>query len=278
MHAGMALAERGLFLAHAMAQALGGRYGASHGGLNALCLAPALRFNEAVVPDAISALAGAMGATDAPSRIEELARLGGFERLRDLEYPGGRPRGRGSSECRAARRARPTLVRRRPRTSRRSCARSGEPVDESTPRADHVCMAVEYAGILAAVSLMAITLTGAYGKNVTAVFNSSERRHRRGGEGGEGAEGRAGRREGRLQACAVREAGVEVPLRARLDRRHEERRASAASRCSARVPRRSRLRARCAGTAKLVAQLKKRGISVSAAANAVTKGVVSACA
>ena len=34
-------------------------------------------------------------------------------------------------------------------------------------------MAVEYAGILAAVSLMAITLTGAYGKNVTAVFNSS---------------------------------------------------------------------------------------------------------
>jgi hypothetical protein len=30
--------------------------------------------------------------------------------------------------------------------------------------------------------------------------------------------------------------------------------------------------------ARLVAQLKKRGISVSAAANAVTKGVVSACA
>ena len=34
-------------------------------------------------------------------------------------------------------------------------------------------MAVEYAGILAAVSLMAITLTGAYGKNVSAVFESS---------------------------------------------------------------------------------------------------------
>jgi maleylacetate reductase len=88
MHAGMALAARGLFLAHAMAQALGGRYGASHGGLNALCLAPALRFNEAVVPNAISTLAGAMGATDAPSRIEELARLGGFERLRELGIPG----------------------------------------------------------------------------------------------------------------------------------------------------------------------------------------------
>ena len=36
-------------------------------------------------------------------------------------------------------------------------------------------MAVEYAGILAAVSLMAITLTGAYGKNVAAE-GSVERR------------------------------------------------------------------------------------------------------
>ena len=87
MHAGMALADRGMFLAHAMAQALGGRYGASHGALNALCLAPALRFNEEVVPDAIAKLASALGADDAPSRVEELARLGGFERLRDLGVP-----------------------------------------------------------------------------------------------------------------------------------------------------------------------------------------------
>jgi len=87
MHAGAALAERGLFLAHAMAQALGGRYGASHGALNALCLAPALRFNEPVVPAAIAALATAMGTADAPARVEELARLGGFERLRDLGIP-----------------------------------------------------------------------------------------------------------------------------------------------------------------------------------------------
>ena len=34
-------------------------------------------------------------------------------------------------------------------------------------------MAVEYAGILAAVSLMAITLTGAYGKSISAVFTTS---------------------------------------------------------------------------------------------------------
>ena len=87
MHAGMALASRGMFLAHAMAQALGGRYGASHGALNALCLAPALRFNAEVVPDAIGELAKAMRTDDAPSRVEELARLGGFERLRDLGIP-----------------------------------------------------------------------------------------------------------------------------------------------------------------------------------------------
>jgi maleylacetate reductase len=87
MHAGMALAERGLFLAHAMAQALGGRYGVSHGAMNALCLAPALRFNEPVVPEAIAALASALGVTDAPARVEELARLGGFEHLRDFGIP-----------------------------------------------------------------------------------------------------------------------------------------------------------------------------------------------
>jgi maleylacetate reductase len=88
MHAGMALADRGMFLAHAMAQALGGRYGAPHGALNALCLPPALRFNEPVVPDAIAVLESAIGADDAPTGVEELARLGGFERLRDLGIPG----------------------------------------------------------------------------------------------------------------------------------------------------------------------------------------------
>ena len=87
MHAGAALAERGLFLAHAMAQALGGRYGVSHGAMNALCLPPALRFNEPVVPAALLGLADALGAPDAPARVEELARLGGFQRLRDHGIP-----------------------------------------------------------------------------------------------------------------------------------------------------------------------------------------------
>lgn len=87
MLAGRALAERGLFLAHAMAQALGGRYGLPHGAMNALCLAPALRFNEPAVPEAIAALAQALGTEDPARRVEELARLGGFERLRDFGVP-----------------------------------------------------------------------------------------------------------------------------------------------------------------------------------------------
>ncbi len=87
MHAGRALGERGLFLGHAMAQALGGRYGLSHGAMNALCLPPALRFNEPVVPAALSALAQALRTTDAPARVEELARLGGLGRLRVFGVP-----------------------------------------------------------------------------------------------------------------------------------------------------------------------------------------------
>ncbi len=87
MHAGRALGARGLFLAHAIAQALGGRYDLPHGAMNALSLAPALRFNEPVVPRAVSQLAQALETDDAPARIEELARLGGFERLRDFGVP-----------------------------------------------------------------------------------------------------------------------------------------------------------------------------------------------
>jgi maleylacetate reductase len=87
MRAGMALAERGLFLAHALAQVLGGRYGLPHGAMNAICLAPALRFNEPVVPDAVALLGAAFEREDATARVVELAQLGGFERLRDFGVP-----------------------------------------------------------------------------------------------------------------------------------------------------------------------------------------------
>ena len=87
MHAGAALAGAGLGLAHAMAQALGGRFGVPHGAANALCLPPALRFNEPVAGGAIARFGAALGASDAAGRSEELAGLAGFRRLRDLEVP-----------------------------------------------------------------------------------------------------------------------------------------------------------------------------------------------
>jgi maleylacetate reductase len=87
MRAAWALGEAGLALGHAMAQALGGRYGLPHGALNAICLPAALRFNEPEVPDAIGRFSEAMGVVDATGRVEELARLGGFGRLRELGVP-----------------------------------------------------------------------------------------------------------------------------------------------------------------------------------------------
>lgn len=88
MHAGAALGGAGLGLGHAMAQALGGRYGLSHGALNAVCLPPALCFNEPVVPGEIRRFGEAIGAADdAAAGVEGLARLAGFERLRDLGVP-----------------------------------------------------------------------------------------------------------------------------------------------------------------------------------------------
>mgnify|MGYP000197402862 CR=1 FL=1 len=87
MRAALALGETGLALAHAMAQALGGRYGLPHGAMNALCLPPALRFNEPAVPEAVARFGRALRSDDPARRVEELARLGGFERLRDLGVP-----------------------------------------------------------------------------------------------------------------------------------------------------------------------------------------------
>jgi hypothetical protein len=138
-------------------------------------------------------------------------------------------------------------------------------------------MAVEYAGILAAVSLMAITLTGAYGKNVSAVFESS-------GVGitavGKAAKAQkvapAGAKAAFKRAPYVKPAlkylyalgwigGTKNPGGCGLTLLGE----GAARDQAAREMR---------SNTKLVAQFKKRAISVSAAANAVTKGVVSACA
>lgn len=87
MHAGAALAGAGLGLSHAMAQAVGGRFGIAHGAANAVCLPPALRFNEPVASAEIARFGEAMGTSDPIGHAQELARLGGFERLRDLGVP-----------------------------------------------------------------------------------------------------------------------------------------------------------------------------------------------
>jgi maleylacetate reductase len=88
MHAGAALGSAGLALGHAMAQAVGGAYGLPHGTLNAIALPAALRFNTALAPDAVRRFGEAIGAPDDPAAaVEDLARLGGVTRLRDLGVP-----------------------------------------------------------------------------------------------------------------------------------------------------------------------------------------------
>ncbi|HUA07166.1 MAG TPA: iron-containing alcohol dehydrogenase [Solirubrobacteraceae bacterium] len=86
MHAGAALTA-GMGLGHAMAQALGGRYGLAHGTMNAVSLPAALRYNADAVPDQIARLGEAMGRADAIERVTELGALAGSNRLRDYDVP-----------------------------------------------------------------------------------------------------------------------------------------------------------------------------------------------
>ena len=87
-HGGAALAGSMLALGHAMAQAIGGRYGLPHGTLNGICLPPVLRFNAAYAPDAVARFGEAIGAPGDPSgRVEALAALAGPTRLGELGVP-----------------------------------------------------------------------------------------------------------------------------------------------------------------------------------------------
>jgi maleylacetate reductase len=87
-HGGAALAGSMLALAHAMAQAIGGRYGLPHGTLNGICLPPVLRFNAAYAPDAVARFGEAVGAPGDPAgRVEELTALAGPTRLGELGVP-----------------------------------------------------------------------------------------------------------------------------------------------------------------------------------------------
>jgi maleylacetate reductase len=86
MHAGAALTA-GMGLGHAMAQALGGRYGLPHGTMNAVCLPPALRYNREAAAEGITRFARAMDVDDAIARVSELAVLAGPPRLREYGVP-----------------------------------------------------------------------------------------------------------------------------------------------------------------------------------------------
>jgi maleylacetate reductase len=81
-HGGAALGGSGLALAHAMAQAVGGRYGVPHGTLNGICLSPALEWNAHWAPDAVQRFHEAVGCD-----VAELTALGGVTRLRELHVP-----------------------------------------------------------------------------------------------------------------------------------------------------------------------------------------------
>jgi maleylacetate reductase len=87
-HGGAALAGSMLGLAHAMAQAIGGRYGIPHGTLNGICLPPVLRFNNRFAPAAVARFGDAVGDPDDPAgQVQALAALAGPTRLRDLDVP-----------------------------------------------------------------------------------------------------------------------------------------------------------------------------------------------
>src|SRR5437764_2124180 len=89
-HGGAALGGSMLALAHAMAQAIGGRYGLPHGTLNGICLPPVLRFNTAYAPAAVARFGEAVGDPGDPAgRVESLAALAGPTRLRELGVPEG---------------------------------------------------------------------------------------------------------------------------------------------------------------------------------------------
>lgn len=138
-------------------------------------------------------------------------------------------------------------------------------------------MIVEYAGILAAVTLMAATLTGAYGHNVAAVFASSSV--------GISAAGKA------AKAQKVPPAGAKAAYKRAPYAKNALRYLYALGwiggtknpgQCGLALLGQNAAREQATreirSNAKLMAQLRKRAVSASAAAGAVTKGVVSACA
>jgi hypothetical protein len=138
-------------------------------------------------------------------------------------------------------------------------------------------MAVEYAGILSAIALMAATLTGAYGKTVTAVFAS--------GTAGVASVAKAAKAQKVSPAgakAAYSRAPYKKPALKYLYALGWIGGTKNAGQCGLTLLGQDAAKERAAremrANRKLMTQLKKRAVSVTAAAGALTKGVVSACA
>lgn len=138
-------------------------------------------------------------------------------------------------------------------------------------------MVVEYAGILAAVSLLAATLTGAYGDNVAAVFAS--------GSAGVSAAAKAARAQGVSATgakAAYKRAPYKKPALKYLYAAGWVGGTKNAGQCGLTLlgqdATRKYTERQILGNGKLMKQLRRRGVSARAAAAAVVKGVVSACA
>ena len=137
-------------------------------------------------------------------------------------------------------------------------------------------VAVEYAGVLAAVTLMAVTLTGAYGKNVTAVFNTSSV-----GIAAVTKAATAQKVSPSGAKTAYRKAPYAKPVLKYLYALGWIGGTKNQTQCGLTLlgpdAARDVATAQIRGNAKLSAQLRKRGVTAAGAATAVTKGVVSAC-
>ena len=137
-------------------------------------------------------------------------------------------------------------------------------------------MFVEYAGIVAAISLLGATLTGTYGQNVAAVFAS--------GSVGVAAVGKAARSQ-KVSPAGAKQAYKRAPytkpalrylyalgwIGGMRNRGQCGLTLLAQDTATAQTTREIR------SNAKLMAQLRKRAVSGNAAARALVRGVVSSC-
>lgn len=135
---------------------------------------------------------------------------------------------------------------------------------------------VEYAGIVAALSLLAATLSGAYGPNVAAVFAS--------GSVSVGAAAKAARSQ-QVSPAGAREAYKRAPYaKPALKYLYSlgwiggtKNRAACGLTLLAQDNATAHTTKSIRANPKLMTQLRRRGVSAAVAARAVVRGVVSAC-